>query len=114
MPEKCPYCGKEVENTKALGSHVHYMHNNIYVQQGRSQEDEERFQRLLSSCLSNRDLSAPRNVDKIEQAIIEIPEGTSHILDKYRDAFKCANTKEKLLKEVEEELSRKSKTEDTK
>ena len=114
MSEKCPYCGGGFENTKALGSHIHYMHNNIYVQKDRSGTEKEQFLRLLNGCLSNRDLSRPRNVDKIEQAISEIPEGISPTLDKYRGAFTCAITKEKLLKEVEEELLRESKTEDAK
>ena len=26
MAEICPYCKKEVRNTKALGSHIHYAH----------------------------------------------------------------------------------------
>jgi len=114
MTEICQFCGKEFENTKALGSHIHYTHNNIYVQKDRSGTEKEQFLYLLNGCLSDRDLSRPRNVDKIEQAIVEIPEGISPTLDKYRDAFKCAITKEKLLKEVEEELLRESKTEDAK
>ena len=114
MSEKCPYCGGEFENTKALGSHIHYMHNNLYVQKDRSGIEKEQFLRLLNGCLSDRDLSRPRSVDKIEQAIVEIPEGISPTLDKYRDALTCAITKEKLLKEVEEELLRESKTEDAK
>jgi len=101
MPEKCPYCGKEVENTKALGSHIHYMHSNIYVQEGRSEIDEERFQRLLDGCLSDRGLRRPRATGKIEEAITQIPPGVSPTLDKYRDAFKCALGKEELLGEVE-------------
>jgi len=28
MSEKCQYCGKLVEDTKALGSHIHYVHAN--------------------------------------------------------------------------------------
>ena len=114
MPEKCPYCGRNFENTRALGSHIHYMHNNISVKESRSEAEQERFLHLLNSCLSDRDLSRPRSVDKIEQAILEIPKGVSPTLDKYRDAFKCATAKEQLLKEVEEELLRESKTEDTK
>ena len=114
MTEKCPHCGKGFENTKALGSHIHYMHNNIYVKESRSEVEQERFLRLLNGCLSDRDLSRPRNVDKIEQAIAEIPQGVSPTLDKYRDAFKCAITKGKLLEEVEEELLRDLKTEDSK
>lgn len=114
MTETCQICGKEFENTKALGSHIHYMHNNIYVQKDRSRTEKEQFLHLLNGCLSDRDLSRPRNVDKIEQGIVEIPEGVSPTLDKYRDAFKCAITKEKLLREVEEELLREASTGETK
>jgi len=84
------------------------------MHQNRSESEKGRFQKLFCSCLSDKDLCNPRQLDKIEQAIVEIPEGISPPLDKYRDAFKCAITKEKLLKEVEEELPRESKTEDTK
>jgi len=101
MTEKCPHCGKEFTNTKALGSHIHYMHNNIYAEEGRSEIDKERFQHLLHSCLSERDLPRLRGIEKIKQAIDEIPPGVSPTIDKYRDAFQCALGKEKLLKEVE-------------
>ncbi len=101
MSEKCPYCEKEFENTKALGSHIHYMHNNVYSQEGRSEIDEERFRRLLNSCLADRGLRRPRAVGKIEEAITQIPPGVSPTLDKYRDAFKCALVKEALVREVE-------------
>ena len=87
---------------------------NIYVKESRSEVEQKRYLRLLNGCLSDRDLSRPRSVDKVEQAIVEIPKGVSPTLDKYRDAFKCATTKEQLLREVEEELLRESKTEDTK
>jgi len=104
MTEKCPYCSKEFTNTKALGSHIHYTHNNICVQERRSEIDEERFRRLLDSCLSEKGLPRPRHVDKIEQAICEIPEGVSPAIDRYREALECALRKEKLVKEFEELL----------
>ncbi|MFC2004557.1 hypothetical protein ACFLUK_03335, partial [Chloroflexota bacterium] len=107
-------CGKEVENTKALGSHIHYVHGtenseSTYDQRPRSDSEKERFQRLLDSCVSTRGLRTPREAEKIEQAIREIPEGISPALDQYRDAFSCALQNEKLLKEVEEELVQESK-----
>ena len=118
MSETCPYCGRsDFANTKALGSHIHYVHKNeswASMSQNRSENDTERFEKLLDSCLSARDLRKPRQLDKTERAIIEIPEGVSPILDKYREAFRCATAKEELLKKVEEELLRESKTEDTK
>jgi len=117
MPEKCQYCGKEFENTKALGSHIHYVHENetwASISQNRSDSENERFQKLFDSCLLGKDLHRPRRLDKIEQAIVEIPEGISPILDKYRDAFTCAITKEKLMKEAEEEVMRKKEIEDAK
>ena len=104
MSEKCPYCGGDFENTKALGSHIHYMHNNIYVQKDRSGTEKEQFLHLLNGCLSDRDLRKPKNVDKIEQAIVEIPEGISPMLDKYRGAFKCAINKEKLVNRFMEQF----------
>ena len=116
MTETCPFCGREFENSKALGSHIHYIHENetwASMSQNRSDSEKERFQKLLCSCLPDKDLCSPRQLDKIEQAIVEIPEGISPTIDKYRDAFKCAITKEKLLKEVEEEVLQESKTEGT-
>ena len=104
MPEKCPHCGKQFTNTKALGSHIHYTHSDIYRREARSEIDEERFRRLLNSCLSERGLRKPREVEKIERAISQIPPGVSSALDQYRDAFSCALDKEKLLKEVEKLL----------
>lgn len=112
MSEKCPYCGGEFENTKALGSHIHYMHDNIDTKEGRSERDKERFLRLLDSCISEKDLPRTREIEKVEQAISDIPPGVSPDLDKYRDAFKCALGKEKLMKEVEK-LIRESNTEGT-
>ena len=114
MTETCPFCRREFENSKALGSHIHYIHENetwASKSKNRSDSEKERFQKLLCSCLPDKDLCSPRQLDKIEQAIVEIPEGISPTIDKYRDAFKCAITKEKLLKEVEEEVLRESKTE---
>jgi len=104
MTEKCPYCGKDCANTKALGSHIHYMHSNINLQEGRSEKDEQRFQHLFDSCLSEKNLPKIRGMEKIKKAITEIPEGLNPSLDKYRDAHKCALDKEKLLKEVEKLL----------
>lgn len=103
----CEYCGKVLENSKALGSHVHYMHENqnpvqIYVSQERTDDDKKRFQQLFKSCVSDNNLAVPSNTDKMEQAISEIPKGISPILDNYRDAFRCALSKEKLLQEFEE------------
>lgn len=104
MPEKCPHCEKEFANTKALGSHIHYMHDDIYSKEDRSEEDKERFQILLGSCLSGSGLRRPRKVDKLERAIKEIPEGVSPDLDRYRDPYRCAIVKEKLLQEILEDL----------
>lgn len=106
MPEKCTYCGKEFANTKALGSHIHYLHETNswpgdYILKDRSERDKERFQNLLGSCLEERDLPKLRETEKIEEAIVEIPPGVSNTLDKYRKAFQCARTKEELLKHVE-------------
>ena len=107
MPEKCPYCGKEFANTKALGSHVHYVHETeswIHTSQKRSESERERFQKLFDSCLSERGLRRPRQAEKVEQAVTEIPEGVSSTIDQYRQAYRCAMGKEKLVKEIEEEL----------
>jgi len=104
MTEKCPYCGNDFANSKALGSHIHYVHSSVHAEKGRSEADEERFRSLLNSCLSDRGLRRPRHVGKIEKAIAEIPEGVSPALDQYRNAFECAPGKEKLLEEVEELL----------
>ena len=109
MPEKCPHCGKQFANTKALGSHIHYVHETknsegVYAQHPRSNEDKERFEHLLDTCLSEGNLPRLREIEKIEQAIAEIPPGVSPTLDKYRGPFQCASGKEKLLKEAEELL----------
>lgn len=104
MTEKCPYCGNDFANSKALDSHIHYVHSSVHAEKGRSEADEERFRSLLNSCLSDRGLRRPRHVGKIEKAIAEIPEGVSPALDQYRNAFECAPGKEKLLEEVEELL----------
>lgn len=107
MSETCQYCGREFENTKALGSHIHYVHESESWSQtslNRSDSEKDRFQKLFDSCLSGRDLPKPGQIDKIEQAITEIPEGVSPTIDQYRGVYRCAIGKEKLLKEIEEEL----------
>jgi len=105
MPEKCPYCKKEFTNTKALGSHIHYLHENIHIQDNRSEADKERFHKLLGSCITDFGLKKPRNVEKIEQAITEIPAGIDTDLDQYREAHKCAKKKEKILNEFIESIA---------
>lgn len=107
MTEICEYCGKVLANSKALGSHIHYVHElqnpaQIYASQERTEDDKKRFQRLFKSCVADNNLVVPSNIDKVEQAMSEIPKGISPTLDNYRDAFKCALSKEKLLNEFEE------------
>ena len=117
MTETCPYCGKEVENTKALGSHIHYIHENesrANMSQKRSESENERFQKLFCSSIPDKDLRCPRQLDKIEQAISEIPEGVSYTLDQYRQAYRSAIMKEKLLREIEEDLQREASADETK
>lgn len=117
MPEKCPHCGREFINTKALGSHIHYVHETeswANTSQNRSEAEKERFQKLLGSCLSERGLRTPRQVEKIEQAVTEIPEGISSTIDQYREAYRCAIGKEKFVKEVEQELLKEASTDETK
>jgi hypothetical protein len=117
MPERCPYCGGEFANTKALGSHIHYMHETeswANTSQSRSENDKERFQKLLDSCLSARELRRPRQFDRMEQAIKEIPEGVSPTIDQYRKAYRCAIEKEKFVKEFEEEIMQEEDTGETK
>lgn len=117
MSEKCPFCGKSFENTKALGSHIHYSHETeiwASLSQKRSDSKKEQFQKLLDSCLTDRGLRRPRQVDKVEQAIIEIPEGVSPIIDKYRQAYRCAINKEEIVREIEEELRREESVGETK
>jgi uncharacterized C2H2 Zn-finger protein len=117
MPEKCPYCGKGFANTKALGSHIHYAHESeswVDTSQTRSEAEKEKFDKLFDSCLSDRNLRKPRQVEKIEQAFTEIPEGVSSTVDEYRQAYRCAIRKEKLVKEIEEELLKEEKSKETK
>jgi len=109
MPEICPHCGKEFANTKALGSHLHYVHDSnrstfSCALGGRSESEKKRFRSLLERCLFGTGLKLPEGIEKIERALTEIPRGTSPALDQYRDAFTSAHGKEKLLKEVEELL----------
>lgn len=106
MTETCPYCGNQYKNTKALGSHIHYMHKTrnpteIYAAEERSESDIKRFQLLYKSCLSDSNLPMLSNIEKVEQAMSEIPKGISPILDNYRKAFKCALIKEELLNDFE-------------
>ena len=117
MPEKCPYCGGEFANTKALGSHIHYVHETegwASMSQSRSESDKEQFQKLLGSCLSARDLRRPRQLDRMEQAITEIPDGVSPTIDQYRKAYRCAIEKEKFVKEFEEEILKEESAGETK
>jgi len=53
-------------------------------------------------------------LDKIEQAISEIPEGLSNTVDQYREAYRSATRKEKLLREIEEDLQREASADETK
>jgi len=109
MPEVCPYCSREFANTKALGSHVHYMHEAKtltpdYSPISRSGADKERFQLLLENCLSGTGLPMPSDIERIEETLAQIPHGISDVLDRYRNPFSCAVGKEKMLKETEEIL----------
>lgn len=111
MPEICHYCGKEFANTKALGSHIYYRHRSnspalAFEAGSRSGSELKRFRSLLKKCLFKMGLKMPKDIEKIEVALTEIPPGISPLLDKYRDAFTCALNKETLLKEVEEILRR--------
>jgi len=101
MSEECPHCGKRFANTKALGSHIHYMHSNIYKQEYRSELDQERFERLLVYCCSEAGLKKPYDFPKLEQAIAEIPDGICLSLDRYREPYRSALDKLKLGKEME-------------
>jgi hypothetical protein len=76
------------------------------VIQNRSESEKVTFQKLLNSCISERDMGKPQQVDKIEQAITEIPEGISTVLDEYREAYRCAVGKERLLKDIEKKLKK--------
>ena len=117
MPEKCQYCGKDFENTKALGSHIHYVHENeswVYMSQKRSDSERERFHKLFCISLPDENLRCPRELDKIEQGMKEIPQGVSPPLDQYREAYRRAIEKEKLVKEIEEESLRESSAGETK
>jgi len=117
MGEKCPYCQREFANRMALGSHIHYVHEAdswANISQNRSESEKEKFQRIVDSCLSERGLPKPRQADKLEQVVTEIPEGVSDTIDQYREALRCAIRKEKLVKEFEEEFFKESKGEENK
>ena len=101
MSEECLHCGSRFANTRALGSHIHYMHSNIYKQEYRSEVDQEHFRRLLVYCCSEAGLVKPNDVPKLERALTEIPEGIWLCLDRYREPYNSALDKLKLLKEVE-------------
>ena len=116
MPEICPHCGKGFTNTKALGSHIHYVHESeswANMSQKRSESEKERFRKLFCNSLPDKDLRCPRQLDKVEQAISEIPEGVSYTLDQYREAYKNATRKEKLLREIEEDLQGEADADET-
>lgn len=117
MSEKCPYCDGEFENSKALGSHIHYVHETeswVSMSQNRSEDDKQQFQKLLDSCIIQRGLPRPRRMDKMEQVVIQIPEGVSPDVDRYREAYRCAVEKEKLMEEFEEDLIREASSNKTK
>ena len=117
MKEKCPFCGQEFTNTKALGSHIHYIHETeswVSTSQNRSEDEKERFQKLLDSCIVQRGLPRPRRMDRVEQAVTQIPEGVSPDIDGYREAYRCAIENEKLVKEFEEDLRGEASSDETK
>ena len=117
MSETCPYCGKEFENSKALGSHIHYVHESeswTSISHNRSASEKERFRKLFCDSLPDKNLHCPSNLDKIEQGITQISEGVSPTLDQYREAYRRAIEKEKLVKEIEEESLRESSAGETK
>ena len=73
MSEKCPYCGKLFENTKALGSHIHYNHETqswASLRQKRSENEKGQFKQLLDSCLTDRGLPKPRQMDNVLKELI--------------------------------------------
>ncbi len=112
MSEMCPYCGKEFENTKALGSHLHYRHKSNRANSGsssavRTASEKKKFRSLLERCLLDTGLKLPEDIEKTELALVEIPRGISPLLDQYRGPFNRALGKEKLLKEVEDLLRQK-------
>lgn len=114
MSEKCPYCGKFLENTRALGSHIHYNHETqswASLSQKRSENEKEQFKKLLDGCLTDRGLPKSRRMDNVEEVVTEIPEGVSDTIDHYREALRCAIRKEKLVKEFEKEFLKESSEE---
>jgi len=117
VTEKCPFCSQEFINTKALGSHIHYIHENeswVSMSQNRSESEKGRFQKLLDSCIVQRGLPKPRRMDIVEQAVTQIPDGVSPDIDQYREAYKCAIQNEKLVKEFEEDLRGEASTDEVK
>jgi len=117
MPEKCPYCGGEFQNTKALGSHIRYAHETdtwVSMSRKRSESEKEQFQKLLESCVVQRGLPKPRRMDMVEQVVTRIPQGVSPDVDRYREAYRCAVENEKLVREFEEDLIREASSDETK
>lgn len=109
MVEKCPYCEKGFENKMALGSHIHYVHESqtwTETSRKRSPTERERFEKIFDSCLTDMGLTKLKQVEKLERAVRDIPEGVSDIVDQYRDALRCAHSKEELVKEIEEDAKR--------
>lgn len=116
MPEKCPYCGGEFQNTKALGSHIRYAHETetwASMSQKRSESEKEQFQKLLESCVVQRGLPKPRRMDMVEPVVTRIPQGVSPDVDRYREAYRCAVENEKLIREFEEDLIREVSSDET-
>jgi len=53
-------------------------------------------------------------MDRVEQAVTQIPEGVSPDIDGYREAYRCAIENEKLVKEFEEDLRGEASSDETK
>jgi hypothetical protein len=114
MSVPCPFCGKDFANTKALGSHLHYMHSTCECETNpedarreRSEPEERRLTALFEACASDRGLKVPKNIEKVKEALEEIPRGLSPELDRYREAYSCALRKEKLVNEAEKVIREK-------
>ena len=117
MSETCSYCGAKFENTKALGSHIHYTHEretSAATTQKRTGQDKERFEKILESCLLDQGLPKPRKLDRVEQVVSQIPRGVSPTIDKYREALDCAQSKEKMVVEFERDFGEEAKSGETK
>jgi hypothetical protein len=53
-------------------------------------------------------------MDSVEKGVTQIPEGVSPNIDQYRDAYRCAVEKEKLVKKIEEDLRGEASSDETK